>query len=874
MAVSYLSKPYEVNPYVLPVDLNLLARVNQYKQTQFYANADKIGTMIGNLKNTDILNKAQADKLLAQYTNLNNQLNQAGAIDYSDKNLTNQIESYGSEIYNDEDIRRGISSTKRVRQFQANVEKMQTDPKLSKYYNVSNITRIMQQQINPYVNGDITAGYSGPTAPRPYEGNPFEKILKNMKNLPPDIIVKPGPSGVPSLYSITTKEELSATDIDAVFDGLIDANTKAQLMDDAWYNFDYATGGKFDKKMGQDLYNNEMLNNARSFENSLNANIIRLKTETDPDKRKELEKNNIQLQNEIDIAKQRIEKGSNEFGTMYDANPDQAKYSLYVGKLRNSIIKAAGFSKEKIDYKTNQEWLFNRKMELAAFEKGYVLNSDGKTYSQLPWSAAAIAAAGGTKTKGNGAGLNGEELVTNVNFLAGSTRTTKETEALKIDERVVRSQINNYRMANNDLANKFLMNFSQTNGMDQALGYKQNVNTTVGGVAQTKSSDFIANLAGADGLLDKADIDEIIRQANDASDNIVGNVNYQGKKFGVTHDQLKVLNDLQTAWSAVAKGEIDKLPESFNGMRQEFIEFNKQYERNQLNVDNREKYINNVYNSAFAELKSTPEEQALYREYMAGGQSERDRIANQFFAEGGRNDITGKFYKTDTDANRDTPNIVPTALGKKLEKFVKGVDANMKKAFEVAGQTYNYYETILNLTDPDNKAKVTNLVTTLAQSGQGNITPRSIRRTDDGKKWKILYTYGTNDAFKGDVDIDNATAVDLGVPMLKYPELQESFRYGDTETKQLNTYIKVVPKVPSGQTPVEIIQPVAYKIFKKAEGNYLPVIIYKGKNYEIKSKQKLTNTDLAYDLLETVTNVKYESLDQLLQGIEKYNNQF
>jgi hypothetical protein len=854
MAVSYLSKPYEANPYVLPVDLNLLARVNQYKQTQFYANADKIGTMIGNLKNTDILNKAQADKLLSQYTNLNNQLNQAGAIDYSDKNLTNQIESYGSEIYNDEDIKRGISSTKRVRQFQANVEKMQTDPKLSKYYNVSNITRIMQQQINPYVNGDINAGYSGPTAPRPYEGNPFEKILKNMKNLPPDIIVKPGPSGVPSLYSITTKEELSATDIDAVFDGLIDANTKAQLMDDAWYNFDYATGGKFDKKMGQDLYNNEMLNNARSFENSLNANIIRLKTETDPDKRKELEKNNIQLKNEIDIAKQRIEKGSNEFGTMYDKNPDQAKYSLYVGKLRNSIIKAAGFSKEKVDYKVNQEWLFNRKMELAAFEKGYVLNSDGKTYSQLPW-----AAVGGAKPKGSG--LNGEDLISDITFLAESTRTTKETEALRINEPAVNAQINNYRMANNALVNDFLQNFSQSRGMDIALGYNQNVNTTVGGLAQTKSSDFIANLAGADGLLDKADIDEIIRQANDASDNVVGNVNYQGKKFGVTNDQLKVLTDLQTAWNAAATGEIDKIPQTFNGVRERFIEFNKKYERNQLNIDNRQAYLARVNNAAVnaAAPNLTEAEKRLLVEFESG---KKIKILG-----------TTAVYNKQSIKMKDEP-IYDPEYAKLLAKIDNDKLVKTKKsAFEAAGQAYNYYESILNLTDPDNKTEITNLVTRLAPSGEGNITPRSIRRTDDGKKWKIIYTYGTNDALKGSVDVEES-ALKSRVPMLKYPELQESFRYGDTETKQFSTYIRIVPKVASGQKPVETIQPIAYKIFKKAEGDFVPVIVYKGKNYEINSNQKLTNTDLAYDLLESVTKVKYESLDQLLQGIDNYNNQF
>ena len=397
--------------------------------------------------------------------------------------------------------------------------------------------------------------------------------------------------------------------------------------------------------------------------------------------------------------------------------------------------------------------------------------------------------------------------------------------------------------------------------MDKALGYNQTVNTTGGGSAQTKSSDFVANLAGADGLLDKADIDEIIKQANDASDNVVGNVNYQGKKFGVTHDQLKVLTDLQTAWNAAATGEIDKIPETFNGVRQRFIEFNKKYERNQLIIDNAQAYLMRVNNTAVnaAAPNLTEAEKRLLVEFESG---KKIKVLG-----------TTAVYNKQSIKMKDEP-IYDPEYAKLLAKIDNDKLVKTKKsAFEAAGQAYNYYETILNLTDEKNKVEITNLVTRLAPSGEGNITPRSIRRTDDGKKWKIIYTYGTNDALKGSVDVEES-ALKSRVPMLKYPELQESFRYGDTETKQFSTYIRIVPKVASGQTPVETIQPIAYKIFKKAEGDFVPVIVYKDKNYEINSNQKLTNTDLAYDLLESVTKVKYESLDQLLQGIDKHNNQF
>ena len=84
-----------------------------------------------------------------------------------------------------------------------------------------------------------------------------------MKNLPPDIVVTASANG-PALYNVQTKKFLSDEDIEATFDGLIDANTKAQLVDDAWYNFDYATGYKFDKDLGQKLYNDDLLNKKKT----------------------------------------------------------------------------------------------------------------------------------------------------------------------------------------------------------------------------------------------------------------------------------------------------------------------------------------------------------------------------------------------------------------------------------------------------------------------------------------------------------------------------------------------------------------------------------------------------------------------------------
>ena len=133
---------------------------------------------------------------------------------------------------------------------------------------------------------------------------------------------------------------------------------------------------------------------------------------------------------------------NNEFGKMWDKDPASAKYSLYVGKMRGDVIKAAGYNKEKTDFKTNQEWVANKKMEQTAFEKGYQLNTDG-TWSKLPW------ADDGTKTTRGADGklrnAKGEEvaesLTTQLVNMDKSNRTDKQNKELKIDETKVIKQI-------------------------------------------------------------------------------------------------------------------------------------------------------------------------------------------------------------------------------------------------------------------------------------------------------------------------------------------------------------------------------------------------------------------------------------------------
>lgn len=863
--ISYASKIYETNPYILPVDLGLLARVNAYKQEKFYENADKVGGMLSALQNTDIANSAQAEKLRIKAANLTNQLNEAGGIDYSDRSLTNQIMNYGSEIYSDPDIERGIISTKKIRKFQQNVEKLQTDPKLSKYYNVSNITRTMEQQIKPYVNGDISASYDGPTAPRPYEGNPFEKLLKNMKNLPPDVAVRIGDSGTPSLYKISTNEELSAMDIDATFDGLIDANTKAQLMDDAWYNFDYGTGYKFDKIMGQQIYNNDLTVKSRNLQSAIDAIDVELKSTTDPTiiaSKKDLKQKNLSA---LEYIKGEIAKGDNEFGAMWDKDPDNAKYALYVGKMRGDIIKAAGYSKEKVDFKTNQEWLANKRMELEAYKQGYQLNTDG-TYSKLPWADdGKTRGADGKLRDKNGKIIEEEPLTTSLTNLDASNRTEAENRALMIDETAVNNQIDQYKDINNELWRNIFHNIVQENGLEETMGYKLNPNSIRQGVAQTLSSDFVANIAGKDNRLTMQEIEEVVQSADKYLNGTTPkniNLTKEGKRFPITNDQLKVLRTLTTGMHAVAQGKVDEIPAELKSLTKEFVTFSEQLRLNEINIQNRKDYLKNVATEAInnSDLKLSPKDKAALIAFESG---ERPKAIGKALA---TTPTSGLLMGT--GQTKEVNVYDPEYIRLKDKIDYSKVEKAKEKAFKAASQTYNYYSAILS-NNKDNDDMLKRYI--LKEGAEGtkiNIRPLAVRQSDNGQGWQIEYAYGpeNKEALNAKIELTNQQAQQIGVQTFAHPEIEDAFRYGNTVIDNLLTYTHIS----DGTT--DKVMPISYKIMKRGQGNFVPAIVYNGKNYLIKSSTPLNSGNSAYEVMQTIASQRYKSIQGLIEAIEKTNS--
>lgn len=870
MAVSYLSKPIESNPYVLPVDLNLLAKVNSYKQQKFYANADAIKGQLNQLYTADIANGAQKELLTNKVTNLSEQLNAMGGIDYSDMNVTNTIQGYSSDIYNDKNVINGIVSTKKIREFEKNVEKMATDPKLSKYYNVSNIARVRTQMINPYTNGGIDATYAGPSAPRPYEGNPFEKMLKMMKNnLPPNVEIRSDGNGNSALYRINSTERLSDEDISAAFDGLMDANTKAQIADDAWYNFDYATGGKFDKDMGQKIYSDDILNRKKQYELRVQAIDVDLSTSISEDEKAVLRADKEDLQKrQIPKLDKELTTRNNEFAQMYDKDRDGAIYSLYAGRMRQDVIKAAGYSRDKVTYIKNQEWAFEKAKEMEYLKHGLKLNSDGSV-TPIPGMGKKLNAKGEVVP---------EEAITPFNTLGTTNMNGKEMGALAVTEASIKENNDALRSANTTDALTIFTDLIKLNGWEKEMGFQQNVNGTGVGPAQTLSSDLMRNIVGTDGYFSQADLVNIQNQGLNAytkglvdkngNDVKTGkpyqyNVEKDGLQFGMTFQQMKVVTKMQDAWSAAGRGEIDKLPSGFRqpGFVEKFSQFAEKHQQRELTIKAQESFVKRVYDQALANKDLTSEERKIYQDYRENG----DVVIDD---SGKSQGIIRKKYTIITPSPGGSgAGIQKTALGEKLDKIKKKVDTSISDVFKTASEALNYWE--YNLSD-NPKTLPDGLISRITTTRLNNqmetvpekIQPLGISRNDMGDGYKLRYNY----ANKGEdkpyfLDITNAEAMLFGdnVRPPSNPELELYFKYGEQQSPEMTV-----------RNP-KFNMPVVYKIKKMSDG-YKPYILYGGKEYPIDTRKNSESASTAQENVKTLVNQPFNSYGEFIGALVQQNN--
>lgn len=357
MAVSYLSTtPFKASPYVAPINLDLMARVNTYKQENFYKNAESIKNKYSQLLNSDIINDEQKQYLKNKYNNLTSQIQEWGSLDFSDMNIANQISGYAQDIYNDPTIIKGISSTKQIRKLQSDYEKLKSDPKLNKYYAPQNEwwdTRKVQD----YVSGGINASYSGPSSPTTYIGNPFQLVTAKLKEIRPDITS--GMTDANDLYfKDVNNKVLDPNKIYAMLEGQIDPAILNQIKINSAYSMQGMTAEDVEKSL-QDRHNKQLLKidaNIKKFESDL-------LTETDTERQKQIQK--IIDDNKLDYAEttKKFDVASIREQTKTEDGLISLKTQIGLQNLFDSAVTAYSYKEIKETLKLNQAKIFQQKLE-------------------------------------------------------------------------------------------------------------------------------------------------------------------------------------------------------------------------------------------------------------------------------------------------------------------------------------------------------------------------------------------------------------------------------------------------------------------------------------------------------------------------------
>lgn len=396
MAASQYTSPTPNNPYVLPVDLGLLAKVNQYKQATFYQNAEKENEGLNQLNNLDIINKQQHDYLKGKVSDLVSNINGIGGMDYSDPNVSNTLQGYTSNVYSDPVILNGVSSTSDLRSYMKNTDDMKTDPKLNQYYDPAREWWDMEATANPnnannYINGGLNAKYSGPTSPAPYLGNDFDILSKNITKLHPNIVQSIGPSGNRFYLDQITNKEVDPETIRGMVDGEIDGKVADQLKVHAAYNYAGLTGGTYNVDQGAAEY----VGNAQTLLNQGTARIATLKqdiaTEADLTKKADYQSQLDKLQGTpaapgiaavpgyMDQYTNAIKSGKATFTKKWNESPTEAMYTLYKNKLSNDIVNTYSYSQQTHQLQLDQEQMYIGKvnLEAAKLDKTVIWNADG-----------------------------------------------------------------------------------------------------------------------------------------------------------------------------------------------------------------------------------------------------------------------------------------------------------------------------------------------------------------------------------------------------------------------------------------------------------------------------------------------------------------
>lgn len=545
--VSYISTPIQSSEYILPVDLNLLGRVNQYKQTLFYNNASQLKQQYSLLKNTDILNEKQKNKLDESYTKLVNQLKSAGSLDFSDLNVVGQVERLGSQLYEDPEIMNGIVSTKKVRKLHSMYDKMKTDPKLMKYYSEANEWHD-NLAVSDYITGDVDASYNGSGSPTMYLGNTFDLYTKKIKEIRPDVEVGFTMSGEHYYYNKYTGETVDSDKIYAMLQGSLTPELINQMQIEGLYRGRGMTNDDIKRSITLDY---------ESKVRHANANIDRINkliaTSVKTDEKADYE--NQLLQQTLYLEDLEAKYNDGLLGIDDKLNTREGRMSIlgsiYTQELTNNAITAYSYKKIKNEAALDQSRIHMDKMNLA---RDQMAQRDAHFKEELEYKYASL----GSKTKTDQDGIPGMTGA----YEVGGTYQDNTGEIMVTPENID-TQINGLADNNTKLLIEY---FSQNGGSQYVKDLKMLANLDNDQRLSQNDFDILlkrGTIPGVGSLYKESNdyftkIAQLWTKAATGDITALENTTFNVADFKQVYDQI-VLNNVEIQWRTDHKNKsIDK----------------------------------------------------------------------------------------------------------------------------------------------------------------------------------------------------------------------------------------------------------------------------------------------------------------------------
>ena len=457
MAVSYLSQDFKPTPYELPISLDLMGQVLQYKDNLFKQNASKVQSQIDAFGSLDVMRGVDKEYLNKKINNLVNNVNSLGGVDLSDNNTLNKIESMGSDIYNDNNVMNAISSTHAIRTLQSNIDKIKTNPKMKGMYSPANEEWDMKPIQDYLTSSQLGDSFKGSTSPTPYT-NVDKTIAETLKQKKANLVETYNGNGYYTLKGSNktiSEYELSQIAYDEI-------SSDPTIANQIKINSNYFGKTKSPEELANNVISTEQ-DKLDFFKSKKQYLQERYDAAIGDEKSRDILHDSM---NELDsyIKKQdnyvnTLKNGNpteNKLSALEDAkrNPDSYREQHYINTLVRGLSKTFAINESKMDVKENKSQMFYDALNLKATEKGLRMSKDPLTGqiqftpdNKLIEELHLVKPTTTKDSKGN------KQLVPNTTETFGSNNTDKPKDLLLTDNKILNENSSLINDRNNTVTN-------------------------------------------------------------------------------------------------------------------------------------------------------------------------------------------------------------------------------------------------------------------------------------------------------------------------------------------------------------------------------------------------------------------------------------